>query len=403
MKDKPNTLVLFAQYTNQLSYYDDWLDAFRTHPGFRVETANVRSRADRSIIRRGIGRYDLIVLLHSTNADTLLYVEPLKETFSKRRGKLLCFVGNELNAPGSPISARIKFLNEIKADYIATQLLIETGQWLYAGVPSAKVIGVPHALNPLVFKPLVADADRPIDIGTRSARYIAYLGDNDRNRLFELFSERSFDPALRVDISTSERFSREAWCNFLNRCKGTVSNEAGGAFLERDDLTMTAIRAYVMEKERRRGGVVISNSSRLRGVGHMLPAPAKVFLRRFLRGGLLRHEMLINEELSFAEIYERFYSDWVPNTPVYGKCVSSRHFEAIGTETCQILMEGRYNDILIAGTHYLSLKSDFSNINAVIAEFRDPARRSEISRTARAFVLDCHTHRVRVDNIRALL
>src|SRR3546814_18773585 len=68
----------------------------------------------------------------------------------------------------------------------------------------------------------------------------------------------------------------------------------------------------------------------------------------------------------------------------HGKCISSRHFDAIGTATCQILLEGRYNDILTPDVHYIRFASDFSNISEVMGTFRDERRRLEITEAARA-------------------
>src|SRR3546814_9279363 len=76
----------------------------------------------------------------------------------------------------------------------------------------------------------------------------------------------------------------------------------------------------------------------------------------------------------------------------HGKCMSSRHFDAIGTATCQILLEGRYNDILTPDVHYIRLASDLSNISEVMGTFRDERRRLEITEAARAHVMDGHTY-----------
>jgi hypothetical protein len=80
-----------------------------------------------------------------------------------------------------------------------------------------------------------------------------------------------------------------------------------------------------------------------------------------------------------------------------GKCISSRHFDAIGTETCQILLPGRYNDLLESDVQYLALERDFSNVEDVLARFRDDDTRLRMVRDARAWALDGHTyaHRVR--------
>ena len=44
------------------------------------------------------------------------------------------------------------------------------------------------------------------------------------------------------------------------------------------------------------------------------------------------------------------------------KALSSRHFEAIGTKTCQVLLEGSYNGILVPEVHYVGVKKDLTAI-----------------------------------------
>ena len=396
-----STLVIYADYTRRLSYYDDWLDAFRDFPDLDVTAINICQRGVRRSVARRIKEFDLIVLLHSTNADTLIYIDPYRPILKDRRGKLVSFVGNEFNSPGTPISERIDLLRDIAADVVATQLLQEAGVWLYEACGS-RVVSVPHALNPNAFRATAETEVRPIDLGTRSARYIAYLGDDDRVRLFDLFERHEFDSALVVDVSTADRLTREGWCAFLNRCKGTFANEAGSYFLERDDHTINQIRAYVMEKEKSRGGFVIANDSPLRRLGHKLPWSIKSALRPILSRGVVRHEMLMNETLDFGELYDRFFRDQ-PRAPVYAKAISSRHFDAIGTRTCQILLEGRYNDILHAGEHYLSLAHDFGNLSEIMDQFADPLRRRAVAEAAYELAMGAHTHRHRVEAVLGLV
>lgn len=385
-------LVLHAHYATRLSYYDDWLDAFARSRDFRVTAHNICEGAALPEIRRAIGAHDLVVLLHSTNADTMMYLKPVREALKDRRGKLLVFVGNELNLPGSPMAEKIAFLRDVAPDFIATQLLAEAGQWLYASCPNSRVLSVPHALNAAAFRPGPPRDQRPVDIGTRSARYIPYLGDDERNRLFDLFAAHAFDPALKVDIETDSRLAREGWAGFLSRCKGTVSNEAGSWYLEPDDHTMEKIRTWVRSQA---GGIMIANDSPLRRLGHRLPWFVKAALRALLRRGPVRHEMLVNEALDFAEIHERFFKEKA-RAPVYTKVVSSRHFDAIGTKTCQILIRGRYNDTLVADEHYLALDPDFANLDAVLAAFADADRNREIVDRAYEHALAGHTldHRI---------
>jgi hypothetical protein len=386
------TLLLTLEYPSRASYYDDWRDAFIAAPQFDVTVRNIFERGTRAEIAATIGEYELVVMLHACTADSLLYAEPLAGALQDRKGRLVAFVGNELNLPFAPLGAKIAWLKRVQPDIIATQLLQETGAWLYAEV-GARVISLPHALNPVAFQARTAQPDRPIDIGGRSFRYLACLGDNERNRLYDYFAATRFTPPLTLDLSTEERFDRAGWAAFLDRCKATIATEAGSWFLERDDATVLAIRDHLA---RQNGGLVIPADSPLRTIAHRLPYGLKALARRLLRRGPIRYEALTAEQADFAEIHARFFAGR-PRAPVYAKCVSSRHFDAVGTKTLQIMFPGRFNDILEADRHYLALNPDFSNIDSVMARFRDPATRIRMTEAAHAHVMAGHTypHRMR--------
>lgn len=385
-------LVLYAQYTNRLSYYDDWLDAFKACAEFETKGVNIVT-ADSSALRAAINDVDAIVLLHSTNGDTTNYLEPFISILADRHVPLLSFVGNELNLPGSPISAKRNLFKKIRPDWIATQMLKEAGRFLFDDVVEKAVVSIPHALNPDVFKVVGGIDQRSIDIGVRTARYLPHLGDNDRNRLTDAFALLGEQGRLTVDISDA-RLDRGGWSGFLNRCRGTISTEAGSWFLERDDATVDTIRAYVRGKA---SGVMIANDSPLRKFGHKLPWWLRSMLRRVLRAGPLQHEALVNEQIPFDEIYAQFFAGR-KRAPVYSKCISSRHFDAIGTKTCQIMFRGRFNDILQADRHYLALADDLSNLDDVLRRFADLSARRQIVEEAYAHVTAAHTyaHRMRL-------
>jgi Glycosyl transferases group 1 len=382
------TLLLTLGYPSRASYYDDWRDAFIAAPQFDVTVRNIFDRAVRAEIERSIGDYELTVLLHACTADSLLYAEPLAGALQNRKGRLVAFVGNELNLPFAPLGAKVAWLKRVRPDIVATQLLQEAGAWLYAEV-GARVISLPHALNPQAFEARTPQRDRPIDIGARSFRYLAYLGDDERNRIYDYFAANRFSPRLALDFSTEQRFDRAGWAAFLDRCKATIATEAGSWFLERDDATVLAIRDHLAHHDG--SGFVIRADSPLQGLAHRLPYQLKALARRLLRRGPIRHEALTAERADFAEIHARFFANR-PRAPVYAKCISSRHFDAVGTKTVQIMFPGRYNDILEADRHYLALQPDFANVDAVMARFRDPAERSGIVDAAHAHVMAGHTY-----------
>lgn len=383
------TLVVSADYTDRLSYYDDWKAAFVGSPQFEAVLINIAGGDAPRRMRSALKEVDAVILLHSTNGDTTRYLEPVAPVLAERNCPLLTFVGNEVNLPGSPIGAKRTVFATIRPDYVATQLLRESGGYLFGDLAAGSVVALPHALNPEAFRPLVPSGRRSCDIGVRAVKYLAHLGDDDRNRVHEFFARHEFAPNLMVDIST-ERFNRERWAAFLNDCRGTVSTEAGSWFIERDDATMEAIRAWTAGRNAGRG-FVITNDSPLRLLGHKLPFGLRRWVRRLLSRGPIRHESAVTEALSFDEIYGRFFAGR-PIPRDHGKCISSRHFDAIGTGTCQILLEGRYNDILTPDVHYIRLASDFSNISEVMETFRDERRRLEITEAARAHVMDGHTY-----------
>ena len=366
-------LVGYVHYPETLSYAQDWLDAFTREPALDVVAANLATPVGRRKVRREAKAADLVVLLHTVIGNSLDPVRRCRDAVIERRGPLVAFVANEVSLPGQPLAEKIAMLRELDPQFVATQLLLETGEHLY-GTLGAKVVAVPHALNPVAYRPEITNRERAIDIGFRGARYLPQIGDDERNRIIDYFAEARFDPPLRTDVRTDVSYDRRGWAQFLNRCKGIIGAEAGALEVTADDEHLASGRGL---------------RTRLRPIHRYLPRRVKTALRR--ASNVLAPE---SSESSTSHTPKQ------SGAGRSGKCVSSRHFEAIGTETCQILFPGRYNDLLVADEHYLCLETDFSNIDDVLARFRDDDVRSEIVRVAREWALEHHTHRHRV---RALL
>jgi len=389
-------LALHSRYTDQLSYYDDWLDALKAHSGFSIVEFDIlkSSRA----LRRLTTEVDAIVALHSTNADTTIPIERHVAVLVDRRVPLISFVGNEVNLPGSSISAKRSVLSKIRPQLIATQLLQEAGQFLFGDLASLGVVSLPHALNVQVFRPMNR-YKRPIDIGTRVARYVPHLGDNDRNRIADRFIEVGRRRNFTIDIS-NRRLDRAGWARFLNDCTGTISSEAGSWFLERNDTTVNAIRKYLRE---RATGVEIASDSVLSRMGYRLPDWVRqVAKRAFHYAGVRFEQQAYAQPHAYEDIHRRFFSG-KPRPGIYGKCISSRHFDAVGTKTCQIMFRGRFNDILRADHHYLALDHDFGNLDDVLRRFSDERERTAVTDEAHAHVLASHTYPHRMQQLENLL
>jgi hypothetical protein len=334
---------LIAERYGTLSYVRDWQDALIAAPELDVETCNILNLAEYARARRKIKEYPLIVVLHSAAGDDLALLRRTESWFKDRRGMLLAFIGNEYDL----MPDKIGFLRAVEAEYVASQLPIEAARWLYAPTRRTRVLAAPHALNPQVYYPNRAIA-RTVDIGFVGNYYPYFIGDNERTRMIHYFRENGNSLGLKCDVRT-QRLTRTGWARFLSAARGIIGAESGTYYLEQTDQTRNAVQAYLEA----------------------------------------------NPKTSFAEVFARFFRDY-PN-PVSGKAISSRHFEPIGTHTCQILLEGRYNDILVADQHYIALRKDFSNITDVVERFKDERYRTEMVQRTHEYVLAEHTyaHRVR--------
>ena len=338
------TLRRRAHY-GSLSYMRDWHDAFSASPALDVEACNATNLLEFASARRKIKEYPLVVVLHSVAGDSLTLLRRTQDWFSQRRGKLLVFLGNEYDL----MPEKIGFLRAVEADYAATQLPLDSAQWLYAECDRTEILPAPHALNPEAYWPDLASL-RPIDIGFVGDIYHYFIGDLDRTRTVQFFQAEGTALGLTCDIRT-KRMPRSQWAQFLNTCKGTIGAESGTYYLERTDQTKNAVRSYLKA----------------------------------------------HPQAPFDEVFQRFFRDY-PN-PVSGKAISSRHFEPIGTQTCQILLEGRYNDILVANEHYLALKKDFSNIHDVVERFKDEQHRTAMVQRTYEYALAEHTYQHRVRSL----
>lgn len=399
------TLVLYSSYTDQMSYFDDWIDAFKEHPDFQALCVNVFSDSNGlfSDVKNKIENYELIILHHSMNGDTLEYLTPFISPLKNRKGKLVSFVGNEVNLPTIGMPSKIKALKELEADIIATQLLQEAGHWLYADCFKSQVVSIPHALNPKAFYPTHQYPERNTDIGTRSARYGVYIGDNDRNNIIQFFQHNASKYDLSIDLGLEkgcqQRFNRQEWAQFLNSCKATLSTEAGSFYLRRDEQLINSILEHLKKSSSK---YVLPSDSFWRNLYRRItPNVIRKQIISLLKDKIMEIDKA-DQGIDFLEIYEKFFSN-APKCPFYSKAISSRHFDAIGTKTLHIMYPGRYNDILIPHEHYFPLEKDHSNIEELLNLIRNPIAVQKMVDHAYDYVSTHHTHKNRLDYLASIL
>jgi hypothetical protein len=334
---------LFAEEYRSLSYMVDWREALGRHPELDVAWCNVNNLLELRAAAGKLKTHPLAIVLHSAAGDNLSVLRWIQGALQDRRGVLVVFFGNEYNR----MPHKIGFARAVGADYIASQLPLPAAEWLYAGC-GATVLPLPAALNPALYRP--GNGARPVDVGFRGDIYEhAYsLGDVERTELLRSAAERATGRGLACDIQYV-RAPREEWSRFLATCKGVVGAESGTYYLERDDRTQEAVKAYLAQ----------------------------------------------HPDATFGDVRERFFKHY-PD-PVSGKAVSSRHFEPVGTKTCQVLLEGGYNGLLKADEHYIAVRKDGSNLDDALQRLTDEAyRRAMVNRTY-DYVMALHTYRHRVD------
>jgi len=335
---------LFGQRYESLSYIADWREALAEAPELDVRVCTITNLIEFAACRKAIKQYPLVIILHSAAGDSMSLLRKTTGWFKRRRGKLVVFLGNEYDL----LDEKIQFIRSVEADFVCSQLPIETARWLYRDCEPSKILAMPHALNPRIYSP-GSSAARPIDIGFVGDIYHNIIGDRERTNLIEFFQYQGDSFGLECEMRF-QRSTRADWAQFLRSCKGTVGAEAGTYYLDRHGEGIAKAKAY-----------------------------AKKY-----------------PEAALSEVVANCFPglDYIS-----GKAISSRHFEAIGTKTCQLLIEGRYNGILKADEDYISVKRDLSNIADAIARFKDDAYRSGIVEHAYETILSAHTYRHRVSTL----
>jgi hypothetical protein len=334
---------MLSHLYDRLSYIVDWKDAFCNSQNMEVDFCNISNLIEYKSYLKRIDQYDLIIIMQGIPNFSLF--TRYKDIFRNRKGKLAYFVTGEYKK----IKLKVDLANAVNADYICSQLPINTAKWLYEGCHSAQVISVPLALNPNRFF-TNSNIKKTIDICFCGDLYHNTIGDLERTNIIQYFLENGEHYEINCDIQIG-RMEKAEWLTMLQRSRGIVGAESGTYFLDRDDKISTSVQQFQSQ----------------------FP------------------------DATFEEVFDVCFKKHASNC-VSGKCVSSRHFEAVGTKTCQILIEGNYNGILKPDEHYIAVKKDLSNIDEAIDKFKNEKfRESMIERTYR-YVMENHTYSCRVSD-----
>jgi hypothetical protein len=164
-------------------------------------------------------------------------------------------------------------------------------------------------------------AARDLDIVYRAFRLPFWFGRQGqlKHLVGTVVAERAGKRDRKVDISTrpEDTVTGKEWFDFLMSGKVVIGCESGSSVLDRRG----EIRARIQN--------------------------------------LLKD----SPQLSFEDVTKKMPEGWDDHRFF---ALSPRHFEAIITKTCQVLVEGEYEGVLVPGRHYIPLKRDFSNVDEVI-------------------------------------
>lgn len=180
--------------------------------------------------------------------------------------------------------------------------------------------------------------DRPIDVGYRSMPGAFWLGRHGmlKRWVAERFGRAAAARGLTTDISTevSDVLFGDDWFRFLAACKYIPGVEGGASVLDRDGAIKERTERYLFE----------------------------------------------NPGASFEEVERNCFPGDEGAVALYA--ASPRHLEACATRTCQVLVEGEYSGVLQAGTHYLELRRDLSNLEEVLDIVQRDDLRAQITAAA---------------------
>ncbi|MDY7034887.1 MAG: hypothetical protein SV375_01820, partial [Thermodesulfobacteriota bacterium] len=321
-----NHLYSFAKYSSNNIYYLNFL--FSKNPWYCKKI-----------------QFDIVIFDHSITAPWvestfLRNLESLKKLDFKHSIKVAFFQDEFFRT-----NLLCKFINEMDIEHVFSVAPKSEWKKIYHDVDFNKVsfhkvlTGYIEEDTLRRTKKLEKKIKRTIDIGYRTVWDVPYhLGKHGllKTQIASIFQNKAYSNNLKTDISIKwkDNISGFKWFKFLLSCKYTVGVLSGASMLDKDGAINARIQKY-----------------------------------------LSKHPVA-----GFTEVEEHCFSGIDGNLNLLA--VSPRHLEACITKTCQILMEGDYEDILKPGIHYIELKKDFSNLNEILDIIKRDDMRHDITGNA---------------------
>lgn len=280
--------------------------------------------------RIDLDRFDVVITHYSLSIGPLLrhYLgDDLVERLKRFRGLKAAFLQDEYRE----IQTYWKHINELGIDLLLSCVPDEEVSKVYPSdkVPNLRVVNVLTGYVPerLLQQSVMPIASRPIDVGYRTRRMPYWLGrlGHEKWYIAEEFQRRAPGTGLKLDLSSREgdRLYGEAWTNFVASCRAVIGVESGASIIDFDGKLEHQVDEYVAR----------------------------------------------NPEAGFEEVSEKFLGPYEGSLNLHQ--ISPRCFEAAALRTPMVLFEGAYSGVLTPERHFIVLKKDFSNFDAVVSRLRD--------------------------------
>lgn len=309
-------------FTNAVREYVEAFSRFSAHHIHYLDMESARLPMD-------ISPYDAIIFNYCYWARCLRLDEAMKMQLQAYNGVKLAILQDEYDTV--PIHQRT--LVDIAVDIIVTCALERYWKMIYHDPYFDKVCFF-HALSGyasasldnsnLYSKPLM---ERTITLGYR-ARAVPFTYGKltyEKYRIGVEMKRICKERGIIADIEVSEasRIYGQAWPQFIGNCKAMLGTESGSNVYDASGTVKPAIEAYIAT----------------------------------------------HPDATFETIYDLFLKEVEGNICISG--VSPRFFEMIAHRTALVLFEGDYAGVLTPDVHYIPLKKDFSNIDAVLKKLED--------------------------------
>lgn len=334
-----NILVFYdaTPHLLQINAIRDHLEAFGKHSAHHVLYTD---GANRACLPTNLDRFDVLVHHYSLRLRSWHISSALQNAYRQFAGLKVLFIQDEYEATHTSW----RWMTELGFHVVFTCV---PAQYIEDVYPRSRFPGVTFIPTLTGYVPenlelareRIPHALRRIHFGYRGRRLPYWYGTLGREkeqigeRMRRICSERGVPYDIEIDYD--KRLSGPDWLRFLSGCRAMLGTESGSNVFDFDGSIEQSIRAATEA----------------------------------------------NADLSFEEIHSRYLRKH--EATIRMNQISPKIFEAIAARTALVLFEGSYSGIVIPDRHYIPLRKDFGNVDAVIARVSDTEYLTDL--TDRAF------------------